>query len=121
MSYKKLEIYQNALNLFVSIHKFSLLLPNYEKYELGSQIRRSADSVVSNIVEGYGRKKYKAEFLKFLIYANSSCDETKNHLEKIGLIYEDKLAESIEVIAGYEKLGRQIFRFSEFILNQNPV
>jgi len=32
---------------------------------LGSQIRRSADSVVSNIVEGYGRRMYKAEYVRF--------------------------------------------------------
>ena len=33
-------------------------------YELGSQLRRSSDSVVYNIVEGYGRRKYKADFIR---------------------------------------------------------
>ena len=30
----------------------------------GSQIRRSSKSVVSNIVEGFGRRRYKNEFIK---------------------------------------------------------
>lgn len=38
----------------------------HEMYELGSQLRRSSDSVTTNIIEGYGRKRYKADFIKFL-------------------------------------------------------
>jgi len=36
-------------------------------------------------VEGFGRRKYKADYVKFLIYAHASCDETKEHLK---LLYE---------------------------------
>jgi len=50
-------------------------------YEVGSQIRRSIKSVRSNIVEGYGRRRYKKDFIRFLTYAISSCDETRDHLE----------------------------------------
>lgn len=56
-------------------------LPKHELYETGSQIRRSAHSIRSNIVEGYGRRRYKAEFIRFLVFAHSSCDETTDHLE----------------------------------------
>mgnify|MGYP000140218792 CR=1 FL=1 len=82
-SHEDLDIYKISLVLFYKIHKASLQLPKYELYELGSQIRRSADSVNSNIVEGYGRKRYKADFIKFLVYSHSSCLETKAHLLKI--------------------------------------
>lgn len=53
-SHEDLDIYTISLALFYEIHPASLLLPKHELYELGSQIRRSADSVNSNIVEGYG-------------------------------------------------------------------
>ena len=43
-------------------------------------MRRSSKGITSCIVEGYGRRKYKAEFVKFLIYAHASCDETIVHL-----------------------------------------
>ena len=66
-SYKDLDIYKMALDLFYKVHPASLLLPKYELYELGSQLRRSSDSIVSNIVEGYGRKRYKADFIRFLV------------------------------------------------------
>ena len=84
MSYKNLEIWQMAKDLVVDIHKMTLTeLPKYEMYETGSQIRRSSKSVKSNIVEGYGRRKYKNEFIRFLIYSLASNDETTDHLETL--------------------------------------
>lgn len=38
-------------------------LPKFEMYEEGSQIRRSSKAVVSNIVEGFGRKRYQADYV----------------------------------------------------------
>ncbi|CAF3875938.1 unnamed protein product [Rotaria magnacalcarata] len=61
----------------------SLELPKFELYEQGSQIRRSSKTTKSAIVEGYGRRRYKADWLKFLIIALSSNDETIDHLETL--------------------------------------
>ena len=58
-SYQDLDIYKISLDLFYEVYTASLLLPKYELYELGSQIRRSSDSVNSNIVEGYGKTATK--------------------------------------------------------------
>lgn len=52
-------------------------------FEEGAQIRRSMKSIKSNIVEGYGRRRYKQDFIKFLTYAHASCDETIDHLETL--------------------------------------
>jgi len=41
------------------------------------------NSVRANIVEGYGRRCYKQDFLHFLVYAESSTDETIDHLETL--------------------------------------
>ena len=84
MSYKKLVIWQKARELVIDIHKMTLnKLPQIELYEEGSQIRRSIKSVKSNIVEGYGRRRYKQEFIRFLSYSLASCDETTDHLETL--------------------------------------
>ena len=84
MSYKNLEIWKLARELSVEIHKMTLTeLPKFELYEEGSQIRHSAKSVRSNIVEGYGRRRYKQDFIHFLTYSHSSCDETIDHLETL--------------------------------------
>ena len=79
--YRDLEIYQESKRLAIIVHKMTMHLPKFELYEEGSQVRRSSKSVASMIVEGYGRKRYKAEYIKFLTYAQSECDETLLHLE----------------------------------------
>ena len=84
MSYKNLEIWKLADDLVVEIHEMTLTrLPKFEMFEEGTQIRKSSKSVKSTIVEGYGRKRYKAEFVKFLVYSLGSNDETIDHLENL--------------------------------------
>ena len=63
MSYKKLEIWQMARELSIDIHRMTLQLPAFELYEEGRQIRKSSKSVRSNIVEGYGRRRYKQDYI----------------------------------------------------------
>jgi four helix bundle protein len=84
MSYRTLEIWQLARAVSVDIHNMTLQkLPGFEMREEGAQIRRSSKSVRSNIVEGYGRRRYKQDFIRFLTYAHASCDETTDHLETL--------------------------------------
>lgn len=83
MNYKDLEIWQLSRELVIELHKMSLDLPKFEMYEEGSQIRMSSKSVKSNIVEGYGRRNYKNEYLRFITFALASNDETLNHLENL--------------------------------------
>ena len=84
MSYRRLEIWQIARDLVIDIHKMTLKrLPKFEMFEEGSQIRRSIKSVKSTLVEGYGRRRYKQEFIRFLHFAIASNDETIDHLETL--------------------------------------
>jgi len=53
--------------------------PRSERYELVSQLRRAAESIPSNIVEGYRRKSRK-EYIQFLWIAYGSCGELGTHL-----------------------------------------
>jgi four helix bundle protein len=64
-------------------HKMTFTLPKFEQFEEAQQIRRSSKTVRSNIVEGYGRRRYKADFIKFLIYSLWFNDETIDHLETL--------------------------------------
>lgn len=83
MSYKNLQIWQLARETVIEIHEMSLQLPKFEMYEEGSQIRRSSKTTKSAIVEGYGRRMYKADWIKYLIIASSSNSETIDHLENL--------------------------------------
>ena len=114
-SYKDLDVYNLGLELFYLSHLYSLKLPKYEMYELGSQLRKSADSVPTNIVEGYGRKRYKADFIKFLTYSWSSCLETVFHIEKINRLYPDVIPNDLELINRYNELSAKIFNFIKYV------
>jgi len=87
MSYQKLQIWQEAKELTISIHNMTLALPKFEQFEEAQQIRRSIKSVRSNIVEGYGRRFYKQDYIRFIIYALASNDETLDHLN---ILFETK-------------------------------
>ena len=116
-SYKELDIYKNSYNLALKVHKLSLGLPKIEQYGEGSQLRRTSKSIVSNIVEGFGRKRYKKELIKFLTYALASSDETKLHLDFIyDCGYINKNIHN-EFDKKYEYLGRQIYNLIESVDN----
>lgn len=114
-SYKDLDIYIISMDLFLTVHPKTLKLPKYELYELRSQLRRSSDSVVSNIVEGYGRRKYKADFIRFLVFSHGSCLETINHIYKITVLYPDLKVDFESFVAAYENLGGKIFNFMSYV------
>ena len=114
-NYKELEIYNLSYELAVRIHKLTISLPKYEMYEEGSQIRRSSKSITSNIVEGYGRRKYKADFIKFLIYSHSSNDETILHLNFIKETHENIELDINELLNRYDVLGRKINRYIQYV------
>ena len=111
-NYRDLDIYKKARTLSKEIHDMSLKLPKFEMYEEGSQTRRSSKSIRINIVEGFGRRRYKQEFIKFLIYALASCDETIDHLETL---YETKSLIDKErynyFCDEYDHLGKMINNF----------
>ena len=113
-SYKDLEIYKLAFQLSISVHHESLKLPKFELHEQGGQVRRSSKSVKDNIVEGFGRRKYKAEYIKFLIYSIASCDETINHLITINYLYPD-LSGFQKLEPEYNKLGRMINKYIKYV------
>lgn len=116
-TYRDLEIFKLSMNLFFRAHKLSMILPKYEMYELGSQLRRSSDSIVTNIVEGYGRSIYKAEFTKFLTYSYGSALETTNHLEKINHLYPELSDNFDKILQEYDILAAKIYRFREYVEN----
>lgn len=74
--YSNLIAWQRADDLFITVHRVTLQhFPDFERYELGRQVRRSAYSVPSNIVEGIARR-YPTESANFLNIAASSLSET---------------------------------------------
>ena len=105
--YKELNIYTKAYDLAIIVHHASLKLPKFELYEQGSQIRRSSKSIKDTIAEGYGRRRYKADYIKFIFYAQASCDECTSQLSMISDLYPD-IKEFDTVCDEYIILGKMI-------------
>jgi four helix bundle protein len=73
-------------------------------------------SVKSTIVEGYGRRRYKQEFIKFLTYALASCDETVDHLETLfetESLTDQRLYKDLH--ARLETLGKKLNLFTQSV------
>ena len=67
-------------------------------------------------MEGFGRKQYQREYMKYLTYALAPCDETKEHLELLfetGSLPRKGLFDFL--LTHYEELGKKLYRFREAV------
>lgn len=78
--FENLKVWQLSLDLADNIDKLAQTFPKHELYSLSSQIKRAADSVSLNIVEG-STGLTNAEFKRFLQIANRSA------LEIVGCLF----------------------------------
>ena len=95
--YRKLIVYQKAMDFVTEIYRLLKTFPSEEKYALCDQIRRAAVSIGSNVAEGFDRGNNK-EFLTFLGVAKGSAAEVRSQLYTaydVGYLQEEKFKELI--------------------------
>lgn len=80
LGYKKLVLYQKAKKLVLVVYKVTTNYPKTELFTLVPQMRRSAISVMANIVEGYS-KESSAEYARFLTIAIGSITELEVYID----------------------------------------
>lgn len=115
-SYRDLEIFKESKKVAMEVHRASLLLPKYELYEEGQQVRRSAKAVTTAIVEGYARRRYKKDFVKHLVYSQAEGDETILHLDFIIDAHPDvATSKMIEFRSKYDELSKRINRYTTWV------
>lgn len=73
-TFEDLEVYKVAREFRNTMYGVSRRLPEFEKFELASQIRRAAVSLTNNIAEGHGRFHYLDQ-IKFMLQARGSLQE----------------------------------------------
>ncbi|WP_442920180.1 four helix bundle protein [Mesorhizobium sp. WSM4935] len=104
-SYKDLVVWQQAMDLAVSVYGATKSWPKEELYGLTSQVRRSAASVPSNIAEGYGRE-IRGSYQQFLRIAQGSLKELETQLliaERTGIASQQTTA---SLLASTESVGK---------------
>lgn len=77
--FEKLECWKEARILVREVYALTQK-PGFRKdFGLKDQVQRASVSVMTNIAEGFGRYSPK-EFIRFLDYTQSSCEEVKSLL-----------------------------------------
>jgi len=79
LTFEDLDTYKAARNFRKAMYAVTRRLPDFEKFELASQIRRAAVSLTNNISEGHGRFHY-LEQIKFMLQSRGSLEELLDDL-----------------------------------------
>ena len=108
--FEKLQIWQKAFDLADEVHHLALTFPKIEMFNLTSQIKRAADSVVLNIAEG-STGSSNLEFKRFLNISLRSAIEVVSCLmiAKKRKYFEDESYEKL--YSDYEYLCKMITKF----------
>ena len=78
--HERLEVWQEAIQFVCDIYLQTRTFPSEERFGLTNQVRRSSNSVASNIAEGCSRSSDK-EYIRYLEISYASLAETVSHLE----------------------------------------
>ncbi|PBQ33384.1 diversity-generating retroelement protein bAvd family protein [Sphingobacteriaceae bacterium] len=115
-NFKKLIIWQDAMNFCDLIYNYTESLPLKEKYNLIHQLEKCGVSIPSNISEGSG-KRTNIHFAEFLTTSLSSSFEAETQL----LICERRKFGNKEqldyLLKSVGELQQKIYNFRETIIN----
>src|SRR6266566_2002209 len=78
-TFEDLEVYKVAREFRKAMYAVNRRLPDFEKYELGSQIRRASASLTNNMAEGHGRFHYPDQ-IRFFLHSRGSLEELVDDL-----------------------------------------
>ena len=104
--HRKLRAFQLADELVLAVYKATKDFPREEVFGLTSQMRRSALSIPSNIVEGCA-KETQADYLRFLSIALGSAREIEYQISvaiRLNYIFGDSAQHLSELVGETNKV-----------------
>jgi four helix bundle protein len=93
-TFEDLDVYKKAREFRKRMYAAARKLPDFEKYELGRQIRRAAVSLTNNIAEGHGRYHYLDE-IKFQLQSRGSLAEL---LDDLNVCQDEDYLPTVEIV-----------------------
>ena len=118
---KDLHIYNISVELETKLFRLICDVPFDWKIEQIKQIKRSSSSISANIAEGYGKRYYPKDFIRFLYVALGSSDETQHHLK----ILYNKECIGDEDFTGlskrYKNLSVRILNFIKYLKKKHNI
>lgn len=129
-TFEDLEVYREARAFRKQMYGVARRLPDIEKYELASQIRRASVSLTNNIAEGHGRFHYPDQ-ARFGLQARGSLEELiddlnvcadENYLasEEVGTL-KDEDWRVLRILNGYLRFLRSQHNEKKSALHESPV
>jgi four helix bundle protein len=78
-TFEDLEVYKAAREFRKAMYGLTRRLPDFEKYDLASQIRRASVLLTNNMAEGHGRFHYPDQ-IRFFLHSRGSLQELVDDL-----------------------------------------
>ena len=129
-SFEDLETYKAAREFRKKMYRVAKTLPESEKFNLCSQIRRAALSVTNNIAEGHGRF-YDLDNIRFALISRGSVQELMDDLntcEDEGYLpqlevarLKDEATGVLRLINGYVRYLRENKVGANLGLHEDPI
>ena len=89
-SFEDLKVYKASREFRKKIYTLVKELPDIEKYNLATQMRRAAVSLTNNIAEGHGRYHYQ-ENIQFMRQSRGSLEEL---IDDINVCIDEKYTDA---------------------------
>jgi len=106
-SYNDLEVYQKLCDLHIEVNKLTFTFPKFELYELGSQLRRSSNSIPANVAEGWNNKHINI-YLEGINRALGELRETEHHIKMAFRKEYITHLEYSDISSRYNECGRML-------------
>ncbi|MCL2369083.1 MAG: four helix bundle protein [Alphaproteobacteria bacterium] len=118
MLVKDLEVFKKAHRFTLQIYGITKQFPREELFGLVSQMRRSAYSINSNLMEG-GTKGFGAEYARFVLISRASVSELEYQLELAKDLKYIDITRFNELIEELNQIGKMLSALHKSIKNTN--
>jgi len=106
--FEDLIVWQKSMTLAEMVHRMVDSFPGNHRYGLGSQIRRSATSIPSNVAEGFSRRS-QGSYRSHIAIASGSSGELRTQIElsrRLELLTSERARQLRELV---EEIGRLLY------------
>jgi len=115
MKFNDLQVYKRLFTLTLKVSELTMTFPKHEMYELGSQLRRSSNSIPANLAEGFGNKHTNI-FTECISRSQGELRESLHHLDiacKKGYLKEKEFDEFYNE---YEECSKMLYGLEKSLL-----
>ncbi|HUT22212.1 MAG TPA: four helix bundle protein [Candidatus Bipolaricaulota bacterium] len=115
-SFLDLNVYQNLYRAMLIVHeKIVPVLPDDEKFDLASQMRRASKAAPALIAEGFAKRYQKKNWRKYLNDCAGESNEIIHHVSVCKDLYNKFYSRDacLELIDLYDKCCRQLTKLGQ--------